>query len=230
MPHSILLVEDDQALARTTSAYLTSQGFDVAVLQEGTGVVERVWQSPPDLLILDVELPGESGLSICSRVRERFEGPILMLTGRDQEMDEIMGFEFGADDYVAKPVMPRRLKLRVDALLRRSGPGRSSGAATVHEDRDLVVDESARSVRVQREALELTTAEFDLLWLLVQNIGTPVTREQYYDELRGIRYDGLDRAMDTKMSALRKKLVDAGLPADRIKTVRGMGYQLTRIR
>lgn len=222
----VLLVEDDPSLARLTSTLLSSLGHEVEVAMEGAGVVDRVREAPPDCLILDVELPGETGLSICRRVRAFYDGPILMLTGRNTGMDEVIARELGADDYVVKPADPRMLALRLESLLRLS---RRSGAETPggYADQDLRLDPAARSVVVRGQAVDLSTAEYELVAYLIDHIGQPVSREMYWQDVRGVPWDGMDRALDIRMSQVRKKLVAAGLPEDRIKTVRGTGYQLT---
>ncbi|MCB9676744.1 MAG: response regulator transcription factor [Alphaproteobacteria bacterium] len=226
----VLLVEEDVSDADATSAYLQKRGLHVEVAHEGVGVVERVWADPPDLLVLGVSLPGESGLSVCRRVRERYTGPIVIRTPQNDEIDQIVGLELGADDLVPKSASLRRLSLRIEVLLRRNVRStRLDGRTDRYEDPHLVVDLGARVVSVRGQPVELTTGQVELLWLLVQHRGTPVSRDQYYEEIRGIRYDGLDRNMDSRMSQLRKALQDAGLPGERIRTVRGVGYQLTKI-
>ncbi|MCA9566819.1 MAG: response regulator transcription factor [Myxococcales bacterium] len=227
----VLLVEDDRGLARATSAYLEGTGMQVDVLHDGAGVVDRVLADPPDVVVLDIELPGESGLSICRRLRDLWGGRILMLTGRKSEMDEVIGLELGADDYVAKPAAPRVLELRIRALARRNGavaaedvPRRTDDT---YADADLQVDRSARQVSVHGVPVDLTAGELDLLWLLAENVGAPVTREMYYGALHGADWDGEDRGLDGRMSKLRRKLLAAGLPSRRITTIRSVGYQLT---
>ena len=167
-------------------------------------------------------LPGEDGLSVCRAVRSEYHGVILMMTARGDELDQVLGLEMGADDYVAKPVSPRLLLARVRALLRRAGP-RSGEERIV--DGDLQIDRSRREVRFREDRLELTTAEFDLLWSLARRAGRPVTRQDLFQELRGIDYDGVDRSMDVRVSQLRRKLESFTGGPTVIKTVRGVGYQ-----
>jgi two-component system response regulator RstA len=218
----ILLVEDDDRLAALVAEFLGGHGYQVDRLAEGSGAASKILAHPPDLLILDVMLPGESGLSILRRIRADFRGPVLVLTARGDESDELLGFELGADDYVAKPLRPPLLLARVEALLRR-GKAAPDGERLV--DGDLIVDRARREVRVQGDVVDLTTSEFDLLWVLLSARGRPVSRDDLFRELRGIDYDGLDRSMDVRMSQLRKRLfTDRGLPS-RIVTVRGAGYQ-----
>ena len=220
----IYLVEDDERLAALTAEYLTENGYDVDIIDNGNVAAKRIVDDPPDLVILDVMLPGQSGLSVLKTVRDEYTGAVLVLTARGDDVDEILGFELGADDYVAKPVRPRLLLARVEALLRRSTPAKAEGSEDRVVDGDFVVDRSRREVIVAGGVVDLTTAEFDLLWFMVTRPGKPVTRDDLFQELRGIEYDGLDRSMDVRMSQLRKKLAATG-GVERIVTVRGVGYQ-----
>lgn len=220
----LLLVEDDERLGSLVAEYLTTAGFQVAVERNGIRAKSRILEEHPDIVILDVMLPGEDGLSICRSVRQEYGGIILMMTARGDELDQVLGLELGADDYVAKPVSPRLLLARVKALMRRAGPRADSEQIV---DGELHIDRSRREIRVADRRMELTTAEFDLLWYLARHAGRPVTRQDLFQELRGIDYDGVDRSMDVRVSQLRKKLeMFAGRAV--IKTVRGVGYQYAR--
>jgi two-component system response regulator RstA len=160
------------------------------------------------------------GLTICEKVRPDFSGPILMLTARGEEIDEVIGLERGADDYLAKPVSPRRLLARINALLRRAQdpePSRVQLGA-------LTIDYRNRVAHFDQAVLELTSAEFDLLWYLARQAGQVIERERIYRDLRGIEYDGLDRSIDLRIARLRKKLGDDGKNPKLIKSVRGVGY------
>jgi two-component system response regulator RstA len=226
----ILLVEDDARLARLVKEYLEhSDAFDVDVEERGDRAVERIIAEQPDLVILDVMLPGLDGLSVCKQVRERFPGPILMLTALGDEVDEVVGLEIGADDYVAKPASPRKVLARVRSLLRRApvGPQTSPPSAVIFVG-DLVVDPGRRAALLADRELELTTAEFDLLHLLVRHVGETLEREAIYRQLRGIEWDGLDRSIDLRVLRLRKKLGDDANNPRFIKSVRGVGYLLAR--
>jgi len=220
------MVEDDDALALTTAAFLEMEGFDVDV-NPGRGVVDEVLKRPPDLLLLDLELPEETGLSICRRLRPAYKGPIVILTARDTDMDEVVGFELGCDEYLRKPVHTRLLLLRIRALLRRSGDPAATADSERYADPDLCIDRRSREVQVKGQVVTMTTAEFELLWYLVERVGQPISRDDYFAEVRGITYDGLDRSFDNSMSRIRRKLMDAGMGADRLLTLRGVGYQLT---
>jgi two-component system response regulator RstA len=222
--HRVLVVDDDTRLTSLIADYFRREGFEVDVENDGRSGGDRILADRPDLVILDLMMPGEDGLSVCRRVRGAgYGGAILMLTARRDEIDQVVGLEMGADDYVPKPASPRLLLARVRALLRRKVSTRSD-ERLIHGS--LVVDRSARTAAVAGQLMELTTAEFDLLWALTRQAGTPVTREALIRELRGINYDGVDRSMDVRVSQLRKKLRATGQLAPEIKTVRSVGYQL----
>lgn len=228
--HHILIVEDDARLAALTCEYLEGNGFKISIEGDGARAVERIFNEKPDLVILDVMLPGEDGLSICRKVKMEKDIPILMLTARTDDMDQVVGLEMGADDYVAKPVRPRVLLARVRALLRRADAAQSSNNET-HDTQvvrlefgDLIIDSSMREAWLNNESIELTSAEFDLLWLLAFNAGRVLTREEIFTALRGIEYDGQDRSIDVRVSRIRPKVGDDPMHPRRIKTVRSKGY------
>ena len=223
----ILIVEDDERLATLTREYLENNGLQVSVEGDGGKAVDRILSERPDLVVLDLMLPGEDGVSICRRVRSQYGGQILMLTARTDDLDEVLGLEMGADDYVAKPVRPRVLLARIRALLRRS-------AAPAEEPADndqsrlrfgaLVVDNAMREAWLEDRSVELTSAEFDLLWLLCSNAGRVLSREEIFSQLRGIEYDGQDRSIDVRVSRIRPKIGDDPMHPRLIKTVRSKGY------
>ncbi|WP_108445390.1 winged helix-turn-helix domain-containing protein [Halomonas denitrificans] len=223
----VLIIEDDERLAELTRDYLEANGFQVTVEADGARGVERILSLQPDLVILDLMLPGEDGLSICRRVRGDYAGPIMMLTARTDDMDQVLGLEMGADDYVPKPVQPRVLLARMRALLRRAEPG-AAGEETRLTFSDLVIDNATREAWLDGERIDLTSAEFDLLWLLASNAGRVLTREEIFDRLRGIRYDGQDRSIDVRVSRIRPKIGDDPNQPHRIKTVRSKGYLFVR--
>ncbi|MFC2990994.1 MULTISPECIES: winged helix-turn-helix domain-containing protein [Halomonas] len=219
----VLIIEDDERLADLTRDYLQANGFRVTLEADGGRGVERILALQPDLVILDLMLPGEDGLSICRRVRGDYPGPILMLTARTDDMDQVLGLEMGADDYVAKPVQPRVLLARMRALLRRA-----ENAEVVAEPRlsfgNLEIDSATREAWLDGNRIDLTSAEFDLLWLLASNAGRVLTREEIFSQLRGIKYDGQDRSIDVRVSRIRPKIGDDPNQPHRIKTVRSKGY------
>ncbi len=252
---TILLIEDDAALAELMREYLQNRDFEVHVESRGDRAEGRVQALRPDVIVLDIGLPGLDGLSVCRQLRTWYQGPILVLTARGDEADEVVGFELGADDYVAKPVRPRALVARLQSLLRRYGgsqpgprmPGGPPGTpavpgqggddggrqAPVVSDRaqriavgPLIVDAGRRSVAIGARTVEVTTSEFDLLWVLAQNAGRVMSRDQISSAVRGFGYDGVDRSIDLRVSRLRKKLGDSSSSPTMIKSVRGTGYIL----
>lgn len=221
--HHILLVEDDERLARLVREYLEGQGFDVSVEGRGDTAAARIRDLAPDLVVLDLMLPGRDGLDVCREVRPDYDGPILILTAREDDMDQVAGLEIGADDYVKKPVQPRVLLARVRALLRRAGGGRDASAGDLRFGA-LHVDERSRRVHLDGEEIDLTTTEYDLLVLLATHAGSVLSRDDLFRRLRGIDYDGIDRSIDIAISRLRRKLeVDPSDP-QRIRTVWRRGY------
>jgi two-component system OmpR family response regulator/two-component system response regulator RstA len=223
--YRILLVEDDGPLASMVAEFLGQQGCDTAIERRGDAAVGRILAEIPDAVLLDVNLPGLDGFSICRNVREKYAGVIIMLTARGEEVDEVLGLEAGADDYLAKPVRPRALLARLQSHLRRAVPGERAVAPLVVGS--LVVDDGQRRATIGGREVNLTTAEFDLLLLLAKHAGCTVSRKDLYLQLQGMKYDGLDRSIDLRISRLRKKLGDDPLRPKRIKSVRGAGYLLS---
>jgi DNA-binding response OmpR family regulator len=218
----VLLVEDDVKLSRLVKEFLQRRGFDVAIEERGDRAVDRIVQEVPDLVILDIMLPGIDGLEVCKRVRSKFKYPILMLTARGDEYDELLGLESGADDYLSKPVSPQLLLARIKTLLRRSRRFDNSDQH-LHLG-SITIDANRRTVHSEDKPLELTTAEFDLLWLLASHAGEILTRDQISHSLRGHEWDGSERSIDLSVSRLRKKLGDDGKNPERIRSIRGTGY------
>ncbi|MFK7892976.1 MAG: response regulator [Granulosicoccus sp.] len=229
---SVVLVDDDVSLNRLVSQYLGNQGFEVTVVTDGLDAIARIAAINPDIVILDVMLPGADGLTVCRKVRQSYNGPILMLTALGDDIDEVAGLETGADDYLAKPVRPRVLLARIRVLLRRmsTAVGVRDGAQQSLPDisiADFNISPTAMRVTCGSDVIALTNAEFDLLYLLAQHAGTPLSRDAINQTLRGVEHDGLDRSIDLRISRLRKKLGDDPKDPKRIKSVRGKGYQLT---
>ncbi|MDH2273307.1 response regulator [Moraxella porci] len=220
----ILIVEDDERLAMLTQDYLRKNGLDVAIETDGTRAIRRIIAEQPDLVVLDVMLPGSDGLTVCREVRAQYQQPILMLTARTDDMDQVLGLEMGADDYVAKPAQPRVLLARIRALLRRSDTAPVESSPQRLEFGDLVIDNGGRSVTLNDELVDFTSAEYDLLWLLASNAGRILSREDIFERLRGIEYDGQDRSIDVRISRIRPKIGDDPENPKRIKTVRSKGY------
>lgn len=222
--HSILLVEDDLRLAELVSRYLANHGFNMTTVSHGDEVVERVQSDNPDLVILDLGLPGEDGLSICKRLRPAYTAPILILTARDNDIDHVLGLELGADDYVIKPVEPRVLLARVGALLRRSKPSAAPAAGKFLNFGRLLINVVSRAVKWDGRDIALSRNEFDLLVFLASHPGEIQSRERLFKSLYNRDYDGLDRMLDIRISRLRRKLDDDAENPQRIKTIWGQGY------
>jgi two-component system OmpR family response regulator len=219
---SITLVEDDLRLSDLVSRYLAQNGFQVTCLSRGDSAIEQVRRDNPDLLILDVGLPGEDGFEVCKQLRPRYSNPILILTARDNDIDHVLGLELGADDYIIKPVEPRVLMARIHALLRRSRVQGHPESAILDFGR-LVINQVSRAVSLDGESVPLSSNEFDLLHHLAKNAGQVQTRASLFLELYGREYDGVDRMLDVRISNLRRKLGEAD-SSDRIKTIWGQGY------
>ena len=220
----VLLVEDSARLAASIRDYLERQGYEVFIEADGLAVAERYERINPDLVVLDLMLPGKDGLTICREMRRHDRVPILILSAKGENIDQVLGLEMGADDYVVKPVEPRVLLARIEALLRRA---RATPAepreARLHAGR-LAIDAARRAATIDGASVELTTGDFDILWLLASRQGNVVTRDEILRVVRGIDYDGLDRSIDARICRLRRKLQDAGGAEAMIKTVRLRGY------
>jgi two-component system, OmpR family, response regulator RstA len=220
----VLLVEDSARLATSIRDYLERHGFEVFIEGDGLVVPERFERLKPDLVILDLMLPGKDGLAICRELRGRDPVPILILTAKGENIDQVLGLEMGADDYVVKPVEPRVLLARVEALLRRIRPAPVEAREAQLMAGRLAIDAARRSATIDARPVELTTGDFDILWLLASRQGSVVTRDEILRVVRGIDYDGLDRSIDARICRLRRKLQEAGGAESMIKTVRLRGY------
>ncbi len=228
-PPRILLVEDDRRLAELIKTYLSKQGFTVAIEGRGDAGLHRILVDQPDLVILDLMLPGMDGLTVCREVRRDYAGPILMLTAREDDTDQVVGLELGADDYVKKPIEPRVLLARIRAILRRFARAfvpEDAEAAQIEELNfgGLRLSQASQTATLGGVPVDLTSNEFTLLWILAQNGGRTMDRETLFQLTRGIGYDGLDRSVDIAVSRLRKKLGDNTAKPWRIKTIWGQGY------
>lgn len=221
----IVIVEDDAKLAALIGEFLQSQGLEIDLIGHGSDAVESILATPPSLVVLDLMLPGEDGLTICKRLRKAgFTRPILMLTARSDDQDHIKGLDLGADDFVNKPVRPQVLLARIRALLRRTETDTPERPVTRLTFGALVIDSTRREAWLKEQLIDLTGAEFDLLWLLASNAGRTLSREETFVALRGIEYDGQDRSIDVRISRIRPKIGDDPDMPRLIKTVRSKGY------
>lgn len=221
----ILVVEDDESLAVWVADYLNGQGYDVSLATNGVDAITLIKEDEPDLVLLDINLPGKDGFDVCREVRAFYPHPILMMTARLEETDEVLGLELGANDYVTKPVRPRALLARIKGLLKRDDTEIDAKDTESHRIQygKFVIDSASRTTWLNDEVVNISSNEFDVLWYLVTHAGEIVSREQLLKDIRGIEYDGFDRSMDVLVSRVRRKLGSAKYP-DRIKTVWGKGY------
>ncbi len=224
----LLIIEDDTVLAGLLMEYLAPHGFELVHVDRGDVAVERIVETQPDLVLLDLMLPGANGLDVCRRVRKHFAGVIMMLTASQSEADHVAGLELGADDFVIKPIEPRVLLARIRSQLRRGGQRRAQRTAPIEhiEVGALTVDRPSRRVTIVDVQVALTTMEFDILYMLASQAGAVVERDDMYTQVLGITYDGIDRGMDVHISRIRRKLGRAGFDPSRLRAVRGVGYLL----
>ena len=222
----ILLIEDDRRLADLTAEYFRQNGLSVEIEPRGDRAVAHFREARPRVVLLDLMLPGADGLSLCRELRQIFTGPILIFTARDSDIDQVIGLEAGADDYVSKPVDPMVLLARTRAHLRRveERPQRDTAADIVMGE--LRISDASHEVWLGGKRVSLTTQEFELLYLLARCAGKVLSRKEIFRSMRGIEYDGLDRSIDGRISKLRRKLNDSATKPERIKTVWGKGYLL----
>ena len=222
-PVHLVLVEDDAKLSLWIKEFLEQQEIQVSIADRGDTAVDIIRDLNPDLVLLDIMLPGKDGYQVCREVREFYQQPILILTANDEELDEILGLEMGADDFVAKPVRPRVLLARIKALLRRAGPAEEKPQDQLKFG-SLLIDASAKSVKLDNDSVTISSTEFELLWVLANHAGEVMSRNELVQQLRGFDYDGFDRTIDVRISRLRKKLRDNTQEPEKIKTVWGKGY------
>jgi DNA-binding response OmpR family regulator len=222
----ILLVEDDEGLGELIVEYLARNALEVHWVRRGEAAVDMAREIAPDLVVLDLMLPGMDGFGICRELRARGSlVPIVILTARGDDFDRVIGLELGADEFIAKPVQPRVLLAHVRAILRRAGMRQpESGAGEGLRFVGLEIDPAARAVHVGGRPVDLTSSEFDLLWLLARHAGTVLTRNDILNKLRSLDYDGSDRSVDCRVYRLRRKLGDLSAGCERIKTIRNVGY------
>jgi DNA-binding response OmpR family regulator len=223
MAERILLVEDDHRLAEMLSEYLGQAGFRINVAPSGAEALKHLSETEYDAVVLDLMLPDMDGLDVCRQLRTTSDTPVLMLTGRGDAIDRIVGLELGADDYLPKPFEPRELLARLRAILRRGARGRTSADELLHFGR-LEIDPSAHVVRLDGEVCDLTGYQFDLLLALARKAGRVLSRELLMDLVKGERPEAFDRSIDVHMSRIRAAIEDDPKKPRRVITVRGTGY------
>ena len=234
LPGRIVVVDDDPTVADVVGRYLVRDGHTVECIHDGHEALRRIVEQPPDLVVLDLMLPGIDGLEVCRRVRERWPVPVVMLTALGDETDRLAGFELGADDYVTKPFSPRELAMRVKSVLRRARgaglpgqPGDQGQASQAQEglaDGDVHVDLAAHEVRIGGKLVQLTSREYDLLVFLLRNPRQAFTREQLLSEVWGWTF-GDTSTVTVHVRRLREKLEEDPTLPRRIVTVWGVGYR-----
>ena len=225
MPHKhILIVEDEQKLAALLKEYLEKAGYRATIAGRGDQAVAQARKSAPDLMLLDIMLPGMDGMAVCSAVRKFSNIPIIMITAKVEELDRLLGLELGADDYICKPFSPREVVARVKAVLRRSNP------ETVEKNLafgPITLDENTHLAAISGQALDLTPSEFSLLQVLVSQPGRVFSRDELLARVQGYDCEGYDRTIDSHIKNLRKKIA-VHLPGQEvITTVYGIGYKLS---
>ncbi|MBV1787789.1 response regulator transcription factor [Marinobacterium sp. D7] len=230
----LLIIDDDVELCNLLSDYLGHEGYRVDASHSAEAALQRLAADDDwDLLILDIQMPGASGLELLQQLRPRVRTPVIMLTGRGDEIDRILGLEMGADDYLGKPCNPRELLARVRAVLRRAGPDLATEPRLFPEQAiersGLRLDPGLREVSVNGEAVELTSAEFNVLAYLMHNAGRVMSKEQLTELVLHRKLTAYDRALDVHVSRVRQKLTPlVGEGVELIKTIRGQGYQFVK--
>lgn len=224
----ILVVDDDQEIRKLLDQYLSKSGFDVITAGEGLEMHQQLEKQNPDLIILDIMLPGDDGFTLCQKVRQTSTVPIIMLTANSDEMDRVVGLELGADDYIGKPFSPRELLARIKALLRRS----EVTAAAIKPARYTRFNQWCLDTQTQtlidedQRTLELSSSDFRLLQLFLQHPNEVLNRDMICDATRGREALPMERGIDVQVSRLRQRLKDNGKKPRIIKTIRGSGYML----
>lgn len=214
----VLIVEDDAPISKLLCQFLRGEGFTPSAVVCGEDALAHARELPPDLVVLDLMLPGMDGVETCRALRGFFSGPILMLTAHEGEMQEVIALNAGIDDFLHKPIRPLVLKARIQALLRRHAPMSDTlSVAGLHIERE------RRRVLCNDTLIELSESEFELLWVLASRAGEIVSRDALFQRMRGKEYDGLDRSIDMRVSKLRKKLATY-LDREVIRTLRHIGY------
>lgn len=225
----LVLVEDDEKLVAAVREYLSRNQIDVISVVDGRLALAEVARIKPDIVVLDIMLPGIDGFEVCKQLRAAgHQMPILMLTARDEDFDRVVGLELGADDYLIKPIQPRVLLAHIKAMLRRQGaPSANDGVPELLTFGHLQISRATRDVLLYKKRIRITSAEFDLLWLLATHAGIVMHREDILRKLRGLDYANEDRSVDARLYRLRKRFGTNLEIHNRIKTVRPHGYMFS---
>ena len=227
MVETVLIVEDDRTTSELIDMYLKRDGYKVIAAYDGIEGLRMARDANPNLIVLDLSLPGMDGKEVCQTIRGESDIPIIMVTARVEEEDRLMGLNLGADDYVTKPFSPRELTARIRAVLRRAkrnnGEGTDTGELTWN---GICVDQQKHSVNVGGKEIDLTPTEFNILVLFMRRPGRVFTRGQVIDQVFGYDFEGFDRSVDAHMSNLRKKVEEGVTSGTYIKTIYGVGYKL----
>jgi two-component system phosphate regulon response regulator OmpR len=228
MDKSVLLVDDDEKLCKLLREYLEDYGFQVLTLGDGTSVVKTIRAESPDIIILDIMLPGQDGLDVLKEIRTEFSMPVIMLTAKGEDADRIVGLELGADDYLPKPFNPRELLARMKAVLRRMS---TRGTGETAQDENLIIEagglvlnKAKRSLLIEEQEVELSSTEYKLLEVLMERPNTVLSRDELMNLVRGRDFMAFDRSIDVHISKLRTKLKKYPRFRNSIKTVWGTGY------
>jgi DNA-binding response OmpR family regulator len=226
---TVLIVEDDPHTVEVVRLYLRRDGHTVLTASNGKDGLRMAQESAPDLVVLDLMLPGKGGLEVCRELRKESDVPIVMLTARAEEEDRVAGFELGADDYVTKPFSPRELAARIRAVLRRTAQDREEDSPSGLTYREITLDTQRRVVSVGQTSLNLTPTEYRLLAMFLREPGRTFTRDEIISRVFGYDFDGFDRTVDSHVSGLRRKLDAAAKDRRYIQTVYGVGYRLNHV-
>ena len=225
---TILIVDDDRDIRSLLADYLETNGYRTLGAADGTAMWKILDETRPDLIVLDLNLPGDDGLTLCRKLRAQSTVPVIMLTARNEPLDRILGLEMGADDYLPKPFNPRELVARIGAVLRRKGPDEIPGAPSetpqTFEFGDFVLDLGTRTLKKNGETVPLTTGEFSVLKVFARHARQPLSREKLMELARGREYEVFDRSLDVQISRLRKLIEPDPSSPLFIQTVWGLGY------
>jgi DNA-binding response OmpR family regulator len=223
---TIFVVDDDEKILKVLVAYLMKEGYSVETATEGWAAVQQIQERKPDIVVLDLMLPGLDGLGVCREIRRNSNVPIIMLTARDEETDRVIGLEIGADDYVTKPFSPRELLARIRAILRRVKSAKQSAKTeTIREWGEVRLDIQSHTLTVAGTAVDVTPTEYKLMELFLEHPGQVFSRLQLIEKVQGYTFEGYERTVDSHIKNLRKKLEESDGEFYYIKTVYGVGYK-----